>query len=147
MFRIPCALFIVTALLVSAPAAGSSATAAGSSAIASSFGGQAQKKVVSLGSRGVWTSLVYRREAPIAYVSINLTEGPGFGSLYVPECPSTPSYSVLDLAGMKAVLEEDELLGASLAVALGENRVLTLESRSLAGRELVEFAMEYLKSQ
>jgi hypothetical protein len=76
-------------------------------------------------------------------------EGPGPGSLFVPEgnvkTDDSPlgfasTYETLDIAGRRAVLENGNVTGHALSVALGENRTLTLETKSLSVDELLRFA-------
>ena len=80
-------------------------------------------------------------------------EGAGPGSLFVPEGdgvaddgPLGPSstYETLNIAGHRAILERGEVTGQALAVALGKNRTLTLETKSLSTKELLGFARKFL---
>jgi hypothetical protein len=104
---------------------------------------------------GQWSSRTYTRTSPIASVEVHLMEGIGPGSLFVPEGnfpiaadagPLGPSstYETLNIAGYRAILERGELTGQSLAVALAQNRTLTLENKSLSTRELLDFAENFL---
>ena len=103
---------------------------------------------------GQWQNRVYIRDAPIASVEANLMEGPGTGTLFVPE-GNTPDggiaknkaplgfasvYETLNIAGKRAILERGDVTGQALAVALGENKTLTLETNSLSREELLDFA-------
>jgi hypothetical protein len=102
---------------------------------------------------GQWQNRVYTRRAPVAGVEVNLTEGQGPGTLFVPEGGVVTSdapigfastYETLNLAGRRAVLERGEVTGQALAVALGENRTLTLETKSLSRDELLGFARKLI---
>ncbi len=94
----------------------------------------------------------YEREAPKGYVQVIMTEGSGTGSLYVPESvrdsegvmPSDAGYRVLSIAGRKAIMEAKSYMPLVLAIAAGENVVVTIESGSLGEDELVSFAEEML---
>ena len=98
---------------------------------------------------GTWYSGTYSRSAPAASVEVNLMEGPGAGSLYIPDNGGrtndaplgfSSTYETLDIAGKRAILERGEVTGQALAVALDKNRTLTLESKSLNTEELLDFA-------
>jgi hypothetical protein len=98
---------------------------------------------------GVWENRVYSRAAPRASAEADLTEGPGFGTLYAPPGQVTANdapigfgsvYETLSAAGKSAILEEGEGTGRTVAVALGKNRTLTLWSAALSREELIDFA-------
>ncbi|MDR1377074.1 MAG: hypothetical protein LBJ22_06155 [Synergistaceae bacterium] len=100
-------------------------------------------------TQGRWSNRVYTRGAPSASVEVNLMEGPGPGTLFVPEgkvagddapLGFSSTYETLDVAGHRAILERGEVTGQALAIALGKNRTLTLESKSLSRQELIGFA-------
>ena len=99
---------------------------------------------------GQWQRRIYIRDAPAASVEANLMEGPGTGTLFVPEGvpdgeigPSS-AYETLNIAGKRAILERGEVTGHALAVALGEHRTLTLETKSLTREELLEFTQRLI---
>ncbi|MDR2528750.1 MAG: hypothetical protein LBD04_07025 [Synergistaceae bacterium] len=92
---------------------------------------------------GRWENRVYTRAAPIASVEANLMKGSGPGTLFVHEEGNEftpPPYEVLNIAGKRAILEYEEATGQALAVALGKDSTLTLESKSLSREELLSFA-------
>ena len=98
---------------------------------------------------GAWYNRVYTRSAPPGRVTAILMEGPGSGTLLVPQGTVSADdlplgfgarYQTLDVAGRRAVLERHPLLGLVLAIDLGGNRTLTLESAGAAQEELVELA-------
>lgn len=102
---------------------------------------------------GVWRNRVYIRNAPPARIEAILMEGPGPGTLRVPEGAVSADdfpigfgarYGTLEVAGRRAILERQDLLGLALAVVLGPNRTLTLESRSTHLEELLAFAGEFI---
>ena len=94
----------------------------------------------------------YTRKAPIGAVQVILTEGTGTGSLYVPESvkaskglmPSDSEYRVFTIAGRKSILESQSYMPLVLAVSVGDNVILTIESSSLTENEIVSFAEEML---
>ena len=101
--------------------------------------------------------IVYRdyvRDAPIGTVQVILTEGAGTGSLYVPErvrtlkglMPSDSSYKIIDIAGRKTIIEENDYMPLSLAVRAGVNTVLTIESSALDDESIIEFARIILRN-
>jgi hypothetical protein len=76
-------------------------------------------------------------------------EGSGPGTLFVPEgkvaggdgpLGFSSTYETLNAAGYRAILERGDVTGQALAVALGENRTLTVETKSLSREELLGFA-------
>ncbi|MDR1049439.1 MAG: hypothetical protein LBL51_06745, partial [Synergistaceae bacterium] len=80
------------------------------------------------GVMGVWENRVYSRAAPRASAEADLTEGPGFGTLYAPPGQVSANdapigfgsvYETLSAAGKSAILEEGEGTGRTVAVALG----------------------------
>lgn len=98
---------------------------------------------------GCWYNRVYTRSAPLARVEAILMEGAGPGTLRVPEGSVSADdfpigfgarYRTIDIAGYRAILERQDLLGTVLAVALGPDRTLTLESAGASQEELAEFA-------
>ena len=98
---------------------------------------------------GAWHNRVYTRSAPPARVTAILMEGPGPGTLRVPQSTVSDDdlpvgfgarYQTLEVAGRRAVLERHPLLGLVLAVDLGGNRTLTLESSGASQEELAELA-------
>jgi hypothetical protein len=102
---------------------------------------------------GRWTSRTYNRTSPIARVEANLMEGPGPGSLYVPEgevvgdeglLGFSSTYETLTVAGKRAILEQGDTTGQALAVTLGKERTLTLETKGLSEKELLDFAAELI---
>ena len=104
---------------------------------------------------GTWKNCVYTRAAPVASVEANLMEGAGPGTLFVPESggpqePANgplgppPAYEVLNIAGKHAILESGEATGQALAVALGKDSTLTLETKNLSREELLSFARELI---
>lgn len=98
---------------------------------------------------GLWQNRTYERSAPAASIEVNLTDGPGAGTLRVPEEEAARSdaplgfastYRTLDVAERRAILERGEVTGIALAVRCAENRTLTLESKSVSEPELLDFA-------
>ena len=105
---------------------------------------------------GQWSYRVYTRTAPIARIEVNLMEGPGPGTLFVPQgeaavnkknkneerlgfSPTYETFLSTNVAGYPAILESG-ILGQALCVALGKNRTLTLETQSLSSEELLKWA-------
>jgi hypothetical protein len=97
---------------------------------------------------GRWSNCVYTRASPVAGVEVNLMEGPGPGTLYVPEgevdnddglLGFSSTYETLIVAGKRAILERGDATGQALAVALAK-RTLTLETKSLSKEKLLDFA-------
>ena len=90
----------------------------------------------------------YARENPKGTLQIILTEGIGTGSLYVPErvrdskgaMPSDSYYKILDIDGLKSILERHEFMPVSIAVNAAKNTVITIESSSLSEESIIEFA-------
>ena len=107
---------------------------------------------------GQWENCVYTRSAPIASVETNLMDGSGPGTLFVPEGASpgneistndapigfSSTYETMYIAGKRAILESGEITGLALAVALGKDRTLTLETKSLLREELFIFAQKMI---
>jgi hypothetical protein len=105
--------------------------------------------VTELNTHGQWANRIYTRKAPMASVEVNLMEGPGPGTLFVPEgevaanagpLGFSSTYETLNLAGHPAILECGEITGQALAVSLGKDRTLTLETKSLSREEFLDFA-------
>jgi hypothetical protein len=105
--------------------------------------------ITELKALGRWLNRVYTRKAPIAGVEVNLTEGPGPGTLFVPEgevaandapIGFSSTYETLNVAGHRGILECGEITGQALAISLGKDRTLTLETKSLSREELLDFA-------
>ena len=80
-------------------------------------------------------------------------EGPGPGTLLVPQGAVSADdlplgfgarYQTLDIAGRRAVLERQDILGTALAIELGKNKTLTLESAGASQEELTEFATQVI---
>ena len=96
----------------------------------------------------------YLRESPKGTVQVILTEGRGTGSLYVPErvrdakglTPSDSEYRLLTVSGRKSIMEHQAYMPLVLAVNVGDNVILTIESNSLTEDEIVSFAEETLSS-
>ncbi|MFC2593889.1 MAG: hypothetical protein ACFNW0_02350 [Fretibacterium sp.] len=98
---------------------------------------------------GVWHNRIYTRSAPPGRIEAILMEGPGPGTLLVPQGAVSADdlplgfgarYQTLDIAGRRAVLERQDILGTALAIELGKNKTLTLESAGASQEELTEFA-------
>lgn len=98
---------------------------------------------------GRWQSRTYTRTAPIAKIEVDLMEGPGPGTLRVPESSATKNdaplgfvstYKTLNVSGKRAILEREEVMGQALAVAFDRDRTLTIETRSVSEEELLNFA-------
>lgn len=98
---------------------------------------------------GIWHNRVYTRSAPSARATAILMEGAGPGTLRVPAGDVSADdfpigfgahYRTLEVAGHRAVLERQDLLGLALAIELGKNRTLTLESVTTPQEELLELA-------
>ena len=94
----------------------------------------------------------YVREAPNGLVQVIMTDGEGTGNLYVPEklndskgvLPTDSRYQLLNVAGHKSILESYPFMPLALAVSVGDNVILTIESGSLNENEIVSFAEEIL---
>ena len=94
----------------------------------------------------------YVREAPGGLVQVILSEGAGTGNLYVPEklndtkgvLPTDSRYKLINVAGHKSILESYPYMPLALAVSVGDNVILTIESGSLNEQEIVSFAEEIL---
>ena len=90
----------------------------------------------------------YAREAPAGNLQVILTEGRGTGSLYVPDnvntshgaMPSDAGYKIVDIGGRKAILEQPQYLPAVLAVSVGKDVVITIETNALGEDGITEFA-------
>ncbi|MDR1979415.1 MAG: hypothetical protein LBQ42_11840 [Synergistaceae bacterium] len=104
---------------------------------------------------GQWANRTYSRTAPIASVEVNLMEGPGPGPLFVPEgkvaaddgpLGFSSTYETLNVGRHRGILERGEVTGQALAIALGKNRTLTLETGSLSTEELLGFAEKLIKA-
>ena len=100
---------------------------------------------------GAWHNRVYTRSAPPGHVTAILMEGPGPGTLRVPQGTVSADdlplgfgarYQTLDVAGRRAILERHPLLGLVLAIDLGKDKTLTLESAGASQEELTEFAAQ-----
>ena len=98
---------------------------------------------------GVWHNRIYMRSTPPGRIEAILMEGPGPGTLLVPQGAVSADdlplgfgarYQTIDVAGRRAVLERQDILGTALAIELGKDRTLTLESAGASQEELVEFA-------
>ena len=98
---------------------------------------------------GLWQNRIYTRTAPIASVEINLMEGAGTGTLWIPEGDVARNdaplgfsslYRTLNITGKRAILERGEVTGQALSIKLDRYRTLTLESKSLSEEELLDFA-------
>ncbi|MDR2179002.1 MAG: hypothetical protein LBP21_01715 [Synergistaceae bacterium] len=107
------------------------------------------ERVAELNAHGRWSNRVYTHQAPIAGVEVNLMEGPGPGTLFVPEgevaandapLGFSSTYETLNVAGHRGILERGEILGQALAISLGKDRTLTLETKSLSREEFLSFA-------
>ena len=95
----------------------------------------------------------YERESPRATLEVILTQGKGAGSLYVPNSVNASKglmpaggYEVLEVGGKRAILETQSNLPIALAVDVGDNVALTLESASLSREEILKVAEETLSS-
>ena len=102
---------------------------------------------------GAWYNRVYTRSAPPGRVTAILMEGPGPGTLLVPQGAVSADdlplgfgarYQTLDIEGHRAVLERQDILGTALAIELGKDRTLTLESAGASQEELTEFATQVI---
>ena len=98
---------------------------------------------------GVWHNRIYTRSAPPGRIEAILMEGPGPGTLLVPRGMVSADdlplgfgarYQTLDVAGHRAILERQDILGMALAIELGKDKTLTLESTGASQDELVELA-------
>lgn len=96
----------------------------------------------------------YERESPKGYMNLILTEGPGTGSLYVPErindskgvMQVSSGYEVLSISGYSAVLERHEYMPSALAVNISKDIILTVETGSLDDKGIIEITEELLKN-
>ena len=104
---------------------------------------------------GTWRNRVYTRTSPIASIEVNLTEGPGFGTLFVPDTEGrtddapigfSSTYETLNIADKRAILERGDVTGQALAVAFDKNMTLTLESKSVSAEELLDFAERLIRA-
>lgn len=102
---------------------------------------------------GVWHNRIYTRSAPPGRIEAILMEGPGPGTLLVPQGAVSADdlplgfgarYQTLDVEGHRAVLERQDILGTALAIELGKDRTLTLESAGASQEELTEFATQVI---
>jgi hypothetical protein len=100
------------------------------------------------GEYGEWLTRVYR-DGRGRTVKATLMAGPGAGSLRTPPEGTRSDdrpigfgsiYEGLTVGGRPALLEEVPSLGLALAVDLGEDTTLTLESSSLNRQELLAMA-------
>ena len=98
---------------------------------------------------GVWHNRIYMRSTPPGRIEAILMEGPGPGTLLVPRGMVSADdlplgfgarYQTLDVAGHRAILERQDILGMALAIELGKDKTLTLESTGASQDELVELA-------
>lgn len=98
---------------------------------------------------GYWQNRIYKRFAPIAQIEVNLMDGAGPGTLYVPsgtvshtDAPLgfSSGFRTLEVGGRKAILESGEVTGMALAIRFDTNQTLTLESKSISESELLNFA-------
>ena len=105
--------------------------------------------ITELKALGRWLSRIYTRKAPIASVEVNLMEGSGPGTLFVPEgevaandapIGFSSTYETLNVAGHRGILERGEITGQALAISLSKDRTLTLETKSLSREEFLDFA-------
>ena len=95
----------------------------------------------------------YEREAPRGILEIILTQGKGTGNLYIPEkindskklMPAS-EYKILDINGLKAILENQSYLPLVLAIQVDDNVILNIESSSLTQEELISISREILSS-
>jgi len=119
----------------------------------------ASKNVANLATaenQGMWISASYARSEPIANIEVQLTEGPGFGPLFVPrDVISSNSgtigfysstYETLNVAGRRAVLERCSVTGQALAVALEGRTTVTFESRGVSREDLISFAESMIET-
>lgn len=104
------------------------------------------------GNYGTWIARTYRGTARRTVLA-TLLSGPGTGTLRAERGARGDdfplgfgsTYEVLELHGRPAVFEEIPTLGRSLAVAVGPDVTLTLESPSLSREELTELATRILE--
>jgi len=106
--------------------------------------------------QGMWVNGSYARLAPIAYIEVQLTEGPGFGPLFVPDGRVSANdgpigffsstYETLSIAGRRAVLENRDIIGKALAVALEARTTVTFESRGVSREALLSFAESMIEA-
>ena len=105
--------------------------------------------ITELKALGRWLNRIYTRKAPIASVEVNLMEGSGPGTLFVPEgevaandapIGFSSTYETLNVAGHRGILERGEVTGQALAISLSKDRTLTLETKSLSREEFLDFA-------
>ena len=104
--------------------------------------------------QGKWLSASYVRPAPPAGIEVQLMEGPGLGTLFVPEgmvysndgpIGFLSTYETLSIAGRRAILELSDVTGQALAVALGTQTV-TFEARGVSREELLGFAESMIET-
>ena len=96
----------------------------------------------------------YERESPRGYLQVILTEGSGTGSLYVPErvndskgiMQSPSGYEIVNVSGHNSIIEHHEYMPSALAVNVSKDIILTLESSSIDGKEMIELADEIVKN-
>ena len=92
----------------------------------------------------------YSRKKTLENITLILSEGKGFGKLFVPEeirrensktlMQSQSSYEILEVVGHKAIFEKHEFLPNVLSISISDYETLTLESHSLNQTELVGIA-------
>ena len=77
---------------------------------------------------GVWHNRIYTRSAPPGRIEAILMEGPGPGTLLVPQGAVSADdlplgfgarYQTLDIEGHRAVLERQDILGTALVIEIG----------------------------
>ena len=104
-------------------------------------------------SHGQITYRTYTRESPAGTLEVILTEGSGAGSLYVPEnvravkgvMSSESGFEVVDIAGRKAIIERHSFMPLALAVNMGGDMTLTVETTALNGEGVIDFAKNMLR--
>lgn len=103
-------------------------------------------------SHGRVVYATYKRESPSAFLDVILTEGSGTGNLYVPEkvndsegmMKSDSGFEVVKVSGHDAIIESQSFMPLVLAVNVGDNITLNLESPSANREELMRVAEEIL---
>ncbi len=104
-------------------------------------------------SHGQITYRTYTRESPAGTLDVILTEGSGAGSLYVPEnvraskgvMPSESGFEVVDIAGLKAIIEHHNHMPVALAVNVSGDMTLTVETLALDVEGVIDFAGNMLR--
>ena len=106
-------------------------------------------------SQGSVTFRTYKRESPSAILDVILTEGAGTGKLYIPEkvndsegmMPCESGFELVKVSGHDAILESHPYMPLALAVMLGLDATLTIETASLSREQIIGFTENMIEYQ